>query len=174
MTCMCWSRSDTCNNERLSEFNVAHIISTSFVPTNCTYNYKKVKWSRYRPGVAQMVGRGIALLFHDRDTRRGWVVSSTLRPHFTPGKEMVRILREAGWAAGPVWTGGKSRPHRDSIPDCPALVSRYTDWTTGSTYIIIHNYFYFVIFLLHVSTYEVHLQGQYYQEYFLNSNCESS
>ena len=32
---------------------------------------KKVKYSRYRPGVAQKVGRGIALLFHDRGTRRG-------------------------------------------------------------------------------------------------------
>jgi len=32
---------------------------------------KKVKCSRYRPGVAQRVGRGIALLFHDRGTRRG-------------------------------------------------------------------------------------------------------
>jgi len=31
----------------------------------------KVKGSRYRPGVAQRVGRGIALLFHDRGTRRG-------------------------------------------------------------------------------------------------------
>ena len=31
----------------------------------------KVKFSRYRPGVAQRVGRGIALLFHDRGTRRG-------------------------------------------------------------------------------------------------------
>ena len=33
--------------------------------------YKKVKFSRYRPGVAQRVGRRIALLFHDRGTRRG-------------------------------------------------------------------------------------------------------
>ena len=80
----------------------------------------KVKWSRYRPGVAQRVGRGIALLFHDRGTRRGWVVSSTPRLHFTPGKDPVPILQEAGWASGPVWTGGKSRPHRDSIPDLPA------------------------------------------------------
>jgi hypothetical protein len=32
---------------------------------------KKVKFSRYRPGVAQRVGRGIALFFHDRGTRRG-------------------------------------------------------------------------------------------------------
>jgi len=35
------------------------------------YIYEKVKYSRYRPGVAQRVGRGIALLFHDRGTRRG-------------------------------------------------------------------------------------------------------
>ena len=80
----------------------------------------KVKWSRYRPGVVQRVGRGIALLFHDRGTRRGWVVSSTPRPHFTPGKDPVPILQEAGWASGPVSAGGKSRPHRDSIPDRPA------------------------------------------------------
>ena len=32
---------------------------------------KKIKWSRYRTGVAQRVGRGIPLLFHDRGTRRG-------------------------------------------------------------------------------------------------------
>jgi len=78
------------------------------------------KWSRYRSGVAQRVGRGIALLFHDRGTRRGWVVSSTPRPHFTPEKDPVPILQEAGWAPVLVWTGGKSRPHRDSIPDRPA------------------------------------------------------
>ena len=63
------------------------------------------------------VGRGIALLFHDRGTRKGWVVSGTPRPHFTPGKDQVLILQEAGWAPGPVWRGGKSRPHRDSIPE---------------------------------------------------------
>ena len=80
----------------------------------------KVKWSRYRPGVAQRVGRGIALLFHDRGTRRGWVASSTPRAHFTPGIDPVPILQEARWAPGPVWTGGKSRPNRDSIPDRPA------------------------------------------------------
>ena len=97
-------------NERILRVNhlfqpTAHIIIRS------------VKWSHYRPGVAQKVGRGIALLFHDRGARRGWVVSSTPRPHFTPGKDPVSILQEAAWAAGPVWTGGKSRPHRASIPD---------------------------------------------------------
>jgi hypothetical protein len=76
-----------------------------------------------RPGVAQRVGRGVALLFHDPGTRRGWVVSSTPRPHFTPGKDPVPIVQEAGCAPEPVWTGGKSRPHRDSIPDRPARSS---------------------------------------------------
>ena len=93
--------------------------------TVCTFmiikkKVKMVKWSRYRPGVAQRVGRGIALLFHDRSTRRGWVASTTPRTHFTPGKDPVPIVQEARWAPRPVWTGGKSRPYRDSIPDRPA------------------------------------------------------
>jgi len=86
---------------------------------NYEFYILKVKWSRYRLGVAQRVGRGIALLFHDRGTRRWWVVSSTPRPLFTSGKDRIPILQEAGWAPGPVWTGRKPRPHRDSIPDRP-------------------------------------------------------
>ena len=70
--------------------------------------------------MAQRVGRGIALLFHDRGTRMGRRVSSTPRPHFTPGKDPVPLLQEAGWATGPVWKGGKSPSHRDSIPDRPS------------------------------------------------------
>ena len=76
--------------------------------------------SRYRPGVAERVGRGIALLFHDRDTRRGEGISSTPRPHFTARKDPVPILQKAGWAPGPVWTVGKSRTVQP-------VVSRYTD-----------------------------------------------
>jgi len=82
----------------------------------CTFTIIKLKFFRYRAGVAQRVGRGIALLFHDRGTRRGWVVSSTTRLYFTPGKDPVPILQEARWAPGPVWMSGKSRPHRVSIP----------------------------------------------------------
>ena len=41
----------------------------------------------------------------------------------TPEKDPVPILQEAGWAPGPVWTGTKSRHHRDSIPDRPARSS---------------------------------------------------
>ena len=61
---------------------------------------KKVNWSRYRHGVAQRVGRGIALLFHDRSTRRGWVVSSTSRPHFTSRKDPVSFYRRLDRSQG--------------------------------------------------------------------------
>ena len=60
----------------------------------------KVKWSRYRPGVAQRVGRRIALLFNDRDTRSGWVVSSAFRPQFTPGKTRYPLYRRLGGPQG--------------------------------------------------------------------------
>jgi len=82
--------------------------------------------------VAQRVGRGIALLFHDRGTRRWWVVSSTPGPHFTPGKDPVPILQEAGWVPGPVWTGGKSRPHRDSIPVRSGVAKEFVTVSLGT------------------------------------------
>jgi len=73
----------------------------------------KVKFPRHRPGMAQGVGRGIALLFHDRGTRRGWVVNSTPRPHFTPGKDPVPILQgpqgRSGGAENVVPSGIRSR-----------------------------------------------------------------
>jgi len=89
------------------------------------YRLRYYVWTQSDPVTGPVWPRGlveveVTLLFHDRGTRRGPVVSSTLRPHFTPGKDTVPILQEAGWAPGPVWTGGKSRPHRDSIPDHPA------------------------------------------------------
>jgi hypothetical protein len=52
--------------------------------------------------------RGIALLFHDHGTRKGWGVSVTPRPLFTPGNDSVPIVQEAGWAPGPVWTGAEN------------------------------------------------------------------
>jgi len=103
----------------------------------------KGKGIRYRPGVAQRVGRGIALLFHDRGTRRGLVVSSTPWPHFTPGKDPVPILQEARWAPGPVWMGGNSCPHRDSIPDRPAcsqLLYRLTSFSVPIYIVLINTY----------------------------------
>ena len=60
----------------------------------------KAKRSGYRPGVAQRVGRGIALLFHDRFTRRGeW---SAARPGRTlpPGKTRYPFYRRLGGPEG--------------------------------------------------------------------------
>jgi hypothetical protein len=65
--------------------------------------------------------RGIALLFHDLGTRRGWGVSVMPRPPFTSGKEPVPIVQEAGWASGPVWTGAENlAPNGTRSPDRPA------------------------------------------------------
>jgi len=52
------------------------------------------------PLQARRVGRGIALLFHDRGTRRGWVVSSTARPHLPPGKRRYPFQRRLGGPQG--------------------------------------------------------------------------
>jgi len=76
--------------------------------------WSKVKWSRYRPGLAQRVGRRIALLFRERGTKRWWVVSPTPRPPLPPGKTRYPFYRRLGG------TSEKSRPHRDLIPDRPA------------------------------------------------------
>ena len=57
--------------------------------------------------MAHRGSRGIALFFLDHGTRRGWGVSVTPRPLFTPGKDPVPIVQEAGWAPGPVWTGAQ-------------------------------------------------------------------
>ena len=65
--------------------------------------------------------RGIALPFHDHSTRMGWGVSLTPRPLFTPGKNPVPIVQEAGWAPQLVWTGAENlTPTGIQSPDHPA------------------------------------------------------
>jgi len=66
-------------------------------------------------------GRGIALLFLDHGTRRGWGISVTLRPLFTPGKDPVPIVQEAEWIPGPIWTSAENlAPTGIRFPDRPA------------------------------------------------------
>ena len=66
---------------------------------------KNIKCSRYRPGVAQRVERGIALLFHDSGTRRG--VWSAARPGRTlpPGKIGTHFT--GGWVGPRVGLDGR-------------------------------------------------------------------
>jgi len=93
----------------------------------------KVMFSRYRPGVAQRVSRGIVLLFHYRGTRRGWVVSSTPRPYFIPGKDAVPIVQEAGWSPGRSGRAENLVPTEIRSWTVQPAVSRSTDWATRST-----------------------------------------
>ena len=65
--------------------------------------------------------RGIALLFLDHGTRRGWGVSFMPWPLFTPVKDPLSIVQEAGWAPGPVSTGVEYlSPTGIRSPDRPA------------------------------------------------------
>ena len=65
------------------------------------------------------------------------MVSSTPRPHFTPGKDPVPTLQETGWAPGPVWTGGKSRPNQDSIPELGYNVMKGTEYVLPFTSVVL-------------------------------------
>ena len=77
---------------------------------------------------AQSGSRGIALLFLKLGARwGGW---SAPRPgRFTPRKDLVPIVQEAGWAPGPVWTGAENlAPQPEFEPrTVQPVASRYTD-----------------------------------------------
>ena len=78
--------------------------------------------------------RGIALLFHDHGTRRGWGVSATPRPLFTPGKTRYPLYRRLGGPQG--WSGQvrKISPPPGFDPrTVQPVASRYTDYATRLT-----------------------------------------
>ena len=78
--------------------------------------------------MAQRVGRGIALLFHDRGTRRGEWSASRHGHTLPPGKTRYPFYRrEVGPRAG--LDGRKiSSPLRESIPDrAPCTVAIPTE-----------------------------------------------
>ena len=82
---------------------------------------QKGKWSLYRPCVAQRVGRGIALLFHDRGTRRGVSgqqhAPAALYPRERPGTHFT-----GGWVGPRDGLDGRkisSPPEFDPGPSSP-------------------------------------------------------
>jgi len=78
--------------------------------------------------------RGIALLFLGHDTRTGRWVSVTARPLFTPGKDPVPTVQEAGWAPGPVWRGAENpAPTGIRFWTVQPVTSPYTDCATRPT-----------------------------------------
>jgi len=85
------------------------------------YLKKRSKNAPFTGRTAHRGSRGIALLFHDHGTGRGWGISVTPQPLFTPSKDPVPIVQEAGWAPGPVWTGAENPvPTGIRSPDRPA------------------------------------------------------
>jgi len=88
--------------------------------------------------------RGVALLFYDHSTRRGWGVSFTPPRSLPPGKDMVPIVREAGWAPGPVWTGAENLASTGiRSPDRPARSqSLYRLRYPAHEWIILCNFFF--------------------------------
>jgi hypothetical protein len=120
----------------LREFPLLQLLQQFFGVVFVIWKEKKVKWSRYMPGLAQRVGRGIALLFHNRGTRRGWVVSNTPAALYSRGrpgthctyKRLSGPQGRSGRAENLVPTGIRSRTGQP-------VVSRYTDWTIRPTVI---------------------------------------
>jgi len=54
------------------------------------------------------------------------------RPLFTPRKDPVPIVQEAGWAPGPIWTGVENlAPSGIRSRTVQPVASRYTDYPTG-------------------------------------------
>ena len=87
--------------------------------------------------MAQRVGRGIALLFHDRSIRRGeW---SAARPALTLPRERTSTHFTGGWVGPRAALKGRkfSSPPGFRSRTVQPVVSRYTDWATGPTLIII-------------------------------------
>jgi len=88
--------------------------------------------------MAHRGSRDIALLFQDHGTRRDWGVSVTPRPLFTPGKDPVPIVQEAGWAPASVWTGAENlAPPRFDHRTVQPVASRFTDWATQPTWLLL-------------------------------------
>ena len=103
------------------------------VNRGCKAIVKKVKCSLYRPGVAQRMGRGIALLFYDCDTRSDEWSAAISGRNLSPGKTRHPLYRRLG---GPQGRSGRAEdlvPTRIRSRTVQFVFSRYTDRATGST-----------------------------------------
>jgi len=75
--------------------------------------------------------RGIAILFHDHGTRRGWGVSFTCRPFLPPGKTRYPLYRRVGEPQGRSGQVRKISPPPGFNPrTVQPVASRYTDYAT--------------------------------------------
>jgi len=131
-------------------FAVSHCIATEWQQetwSSITFLNKNAKCTlvqalRLCTGrTAHRGSRGTVLLFLDHGTRRGWGVSVTPRPLFTPGKTRYPLNRRLDGAQG---RSGKVRkisppPWFDPRTVQP-IVSHYTDWATGPQHFTIQSF----------------------------------
>jgi len=96
-------------------------------------NEYKVRFSRYRTGVAQRVGRCIALLFHDHDTRRGEWSAACPGSTLPPGKTRYPFYRRLGGSKGRSGRAEYLAPTRIRSRTVQPVVSRYINWATRPT-----------------------------------------
>ena len=117
------------------EKNIHYVIYNTSNGLNTVKSAPLVQALRLCTGrTAHSGSRGIALLFHDNGNRRGWGVSVTPWALFTPGKDPVPIVQEAGWAPGSVWTGaGNFAPTGIQSRTVQPVASRYTEYATRPT-----------------------------------------
>jgi hypothetical protein len=80
--------------------DIPHPLRTFLSPTQPTVHWVKIKVPLYRPGVAQRVGRGIDLLFHDFGTRSGEWSEARSGRNLLPGKPRYPLYRRLDGTQG--------------------------------------------------------------------------
>ena len=91
---------------------------------------------------------------------------STTRPsRFTPGKDAVPIVKEVGWAQGPIWTGAENLAppgfnprtvqqvvshYIDNVIPAHATLYMYVLFIFVCMYVCMYIYMYIYIYILHV------------------------
>ena len=111
---------------------VQSLYRLSYRPINCMYRRLGVPLGR--SGRAKnLIPTGI------RSRTLQPVVQSLYRLSY-PAHQLH--VQEAGCAPGPVWTGGKSHLHRDSIPDPPARSSAAIPTELGAHQLQYYSYVY--------------------------------
>ena len=105
------------------------------------YVYIKVKWSCYRPGVAQRVGTSMTVALEGGE----W---STARPSrsLPLGKTRYPLYRKLGGPQGRSWRAENLVPTGNRSRTVQPVLSRYTDWATRPRYIYIYVYIYIYIY----------------------------
>ena len=82
------------------------------------------------------------------------MINATPRPLYPRERDPVPIVQEAGWAAGPIWTGAENAPPPGFDPRSAKLVaSRYTDYAIpANTFVYVCVYIYTYTYIVKMKT----------------------